>query len=187
MKKIFVPGAALLMLAFFLLGRCAAVSSVGGAVSDIIGMGTGSKNDQTRAAGGCGDAFDQTRAAGGCGNAFAGSNSSANSKGTGQSVNLSWPDSEWESYGLKGLKQPAGSTVGNIAIVQGVYYVSIENAGKEAYDDLIAQIKRITGARNPYSLVKSTEGELSEYQYGEHLVSLAADFINREIVVRILR
>jgi predicted Fe-Mo cluster-binding NifX family protein len=99
-----------------------------------------------------------------------------------------WPaDSEWDAYGLKGLKQPAGSTVESVMLYQGVYIVAMYNAGKDAYADLTSQIKKITGANAPYSDVKSGDGQLTEYQYGQHLVSIAVNFVDMEILIRVLR
>jgi flagellar motor component MotA len=101
---------------------------------------------------------------------------------------VSWPsDDEWDGYGLKGLKQPAGSTVTNVAMLQGVYFVSMVDAGKDAYTDMIAQIKKLTGASRPYSLIKSENGEMSEYQFADHNVQLVVDYVDRELVIRALR
>jgi hypothetical protein len=148
-----------------------------------IGLGKnaiGGSDDRGRAAGGCGAPF--SGAEGGSGS------SRSTSRGTGEAVTVSWPSrDEWDAYGLSGLAQPAGSTVINVALYQGTYYVSMVDAGKEAYADLTAQIKKITGATTPYSLIKSENGEVIEYQFGDHLVSLIVDYVDRELVIRVLR
>ena len=174
MKKMFFLGTALGLAC--LLMSCQSFG-VGDVISGLTGGG-GSSSDQSRAAGGCGAPFAGD----------SGGGSASKSKGQGETVNVSWPaDDEWDNYGLKGLKQPAGSKVVNVALYQGVYYIGLEEAGKEAYADLVAQIKKITGATAPYSLVKSENGELSEYKYGDHLVSLAVEYVEKEIIIRILR
>ncbi|MDR3237537.1 MAG: hypothetical protein LBT84_03450 [Spirochaetia bacterium] len=140
--------------------------------------GLGSTGDKERAAQGCGSESPQEPV----------SSASARQKGKGKNVKASWPsDSDWDAYGLKGLKLPAGSTVENVALYQGVYMVVLYNAGEAAYNDLTAQIKKITGAKVPYSDVKTGEGRLTEYQYGSHVVTIAVNFVEMEILIRIIR
>ena len=166
MKKMFFLGAALAAIA--LLVGCQTLG-----LDDVLGFGKGSSSDTSRAAGGCGDPF-----------AVPGSSE----RSSGQSVAVDWPDdSDWSNYGLAGLKQPAGSKVVSVALYQGVYYVGMEEAGREAYNDLVAQVKKITGATAPYSQVKAEDSEMSEYQYGNHIVALAVNFVNKDLVLRVLR
>jgi hypothetical protein len=159
------------------------------------GCSSFSANDWLRAAGGIGSNDDRQRAAEGCSGAspFTGPETSegasrSRTRGQGESVQVTWPsEEEWDGYGLKGLRQPAGSTVTNVALYQGAYYVYMVDAGREAYNDIVAQIKRLTGVKNAYSLVKSEDGEMSEYQWGDHYVQLVAAYVDRELVIRVIR
>ena len=114
---------------------------------------------------------------------------SLRSGGLSQNV-VDWPtNNDWINCGLRdlrSLKQPARTTVTSVALLQGIYYIYLEDAGKEAYDNLVAQIKRITRARGPFSMLNDQNGELSEYMYGNHIISLAGDFINEELIIRIV-
>jgi predicted Fe-Mo cluster-binding NifX family protein len=136
---------------------------------------------------------DAAAASMGCsgGAPLAGGDSSGSSSGQGEELEVSWPSADdWDMYGLKGLSQPAGSKVAGVMLYQGVYYVTLENAGKDAYDALVKEIRAITGARAPYSDVKTGDGQLTQYQYGnnnEHLVSIAVSATENTIVLNVLR
>jgi hypothetical protein len=141
------------------------------------------------------DSKDQQRAAGGCGgssplNTGAGSSLQGSSGGSarGETANVPWPSGEeWAAYGLRGLRQPAGSKVVNVALVSGVYYVSLSGAGRDAYNDLVGQVKSISGARNPYSQIRMENGEMIEFQFGEHQAALTVDYVSMELVIRLLK
>jgi hypothetical protein len=156
----------------------AAAGMAKGASGDI-----GSSDDRQRAAGGCSGASPFTGS-----EVSEGGASRSRSRGQGEAVHVDWPsDEEWDGYGLKGLRQPAGSTVTNVALYQGAYFVSMVDAGKDAYNDMIAQIKRLTGVKNAYSLVKGENSEMSEYQWGDHYVQLVVEYVEMELIIRVLR
>jgi hypothetical protein len=133
--------AALLCAAVIFAAGCGSVQSgVREGISGLFRSGGGS-DDRGRAAGGCGAPFSGAEDGGG---------SRSADRGTGEAVTVNWPsDDEWDAYGLKGLARPAGSTVTNVALYQGTWYVGMADAGREAYDGLVAQIKKITGTKNP--------------------------------------
>ena len=101
-----------------------------------------------------------------------------------------WPSSsDWTNCGLRNLrtlKQPPMTTVTSVALLQGIFYIYLEDAGREAYDNLVSQVKKITRVRAPFSMINDRNGELIEYMYGNHIISLAGDFINKELVIRIV-
>jgi hypothetical protein len=61
------------------------------------------------------------------------------------------------------------------------------DAGRDAYNGLAAQIKQLSGAKNPFSQIKTENGEMSGYEYGSHYVELVVDFVDMELVIRALR
>jgi hypothetical protein len=178
-----------LFLAFapiFILAGCGSIENgVRNGISGIFTGGSassGSSGDRQRAAAGCFGVspLDSTESGG--------TASRSRSRGQGEALNVSWPsDGDWDGYGLKGLKQPAGSTVVNVALFQGTYLVSLVDAGKEAYNDMTSQIKMLTGVRNPYSLIKTENGEMCEYQFDDHYVQLVVDYVDMELVIRALQ
>jgi hypothetical protein len=121
--KIFILGTlfgVIISVSFF---NCGALKTGGNVISSGIGLGQdilGSGNS------GSGGSDDQRQAAMGCsgGSPLSGSESGggSRSRGQGEAVNVSWPsDDDWAGYGLKGLRQPAGSRVANVALLQGTY------------------------------------------------------------------
>ena len=65
--------------------------------------------------------------------------------------------------------------------------VALYNAGQAAYDDLIAQIRSITGVNTPYSDVRNGDGRMTEYQYGGRTVSIFTNFIDMETMIRVIQ
>ena len=151
---------------------------------DVIGLVRGSSADQQRAAGGCGGSSPLNDP----GSSSLSGGSSSRSRGQGEQVSVSWPSGEdWAAYGLRGLRQPPGSRVVNVGLISGVYYVSLVDAGRDAYNDLVSQIKSISGAKTPYSQIRVEDGEMIEFQFGEHLAALTVDFVEMELIIRLVK
>ena len=186
MKKQNVVKAALLFAAFLVPAGCGSIASgansgardgVSQGVAGLFNPGRGSTQDRERAAQGCGS-----------GDSPSGSSAPARQRGSGENVDVSWPSaSDWDAYGLRGLRQPARSTVESAALFQGAYMVSLYNAGQAAYDDLIAQIRSITGVNAPYSDVRTGDGRMTEYQYGGRTVSIFTNFVDMETMIRVIQ
>lgn len=175
-------GAVLALTVLVVFTGCGAPSSVGGALRTGLGLiGGGSSRSssaEAEAAAACGGG--DTLEIGG----------SSSSRARGASVEMSWPTAdEWDMYDLKGLSQPLGSTVSAVMLVQGTYHVSLENAGQDAFTNIVSQVRSITGARAPYSDIKTGEGQVTQFQYGankEHLISISADFVEMVMIIQVM-
>ena len=191
--KFFILGSlfgVVISVSFF---NCGVLKTGGNVISSGIGLGQDIFGSGSSGSGGN---DDQRQAAMGCsgGSPLSGSESNVSrsggsrSRGQGEAVHVSWPsDDDWAGYGLKGLRQPAGSSVANVALFQGTFYVTLVDAGRDAYNGLVAQIKQLTGAGNPFSQIRTENGEMCGYEYGSHYVELVVDFVDMELVIRALR
>jgi hypothetical protein len=187
----FLCGAAALAL-FAVIAACASLNA-GDVVRGVIGIASGGGNgggdsDRQAAAGGC-SGGNALSAADGCsgGNALGGSSGDSVGSGGGQ-VTVYWPSpEEWDGYGLRNLRQPGGSSVTNVAILQGTYIVTLGNAGTDAYNDVVSQIRQLLGVSQPYSQIRNGNGEMIEFRGASHWVQLAADFGSNELMIRCLQ
>jgi hypothetical protein len=72
---------------------------------------------------------------------------SGGSGSSSRSATVEWPsNADWEVFGISGLQQPAGTTVVVVSdtLGTGLFQVVI-TGGKWAFDDLVGQVKRMSG------------------------------------------
>ena len=86
-----------------------------------------------------------------------------------QNISKTWPaNAVWERYTVTGgLRQPQRTRVAGVASVQGTFTVTLENANKAAFDDLINQVT----AKSDWMLLYSNSESGNEtrlYNTSEH-------------------
>jgi hypothetical protein len=102
---------------------------------------------------------------------------------SGSSQTVPWPsDTEWGRYGLSGLRQPPGTDVTAAALYQGTYHVGLINGGRQAFENLIAQIENIPGAELMTD-VNTSDGRMAGYSLNGGNVQIIADFVDGDIAI----
>jgi hypothetical protein len=96
------------------------------------------------------------------------------------------PDSEWTSYGLPGLQQPAGTGVLLSGIVDGTFMVQLEGADQTAYNNLYSQIQSITGETGiPTSYPGIVDVEMGEFEYSGFTLTVMWTADSQEIILTV--
>jgi hypothetical protein len=102
---------------------------------------------------------------------------------SGSSQTVPWPsDTEWGRYGLSGLRQPPGADVSTAALYQGAYHVGLINGGRPAFENLVAQIERMSGAELMTD-VNTSNGRMVGYSLSGGSVQIIADFVDGDIAI----
>ncbi|ULQ61076.1 hypothetical protein K7I13_07435 [Brucepastera parasyntrophica] len=102
---------------------------------------------------------------------------------SGASQTVPWPsDTEWARYGLSGLRQPSGTSVTGAALYMGNYIVGLINGGKPAFDDLVSQIEKMSGAELMTNMTMS-DGQYVGYQLSGGSVQITVDYIEGDITI----
>ncbi|MDR1175299.1 MAG: hypothetical protein LBK83_07515 [Treponema sp.] len=102
---------------------------------------------------------------------------------SGSSQTVPWPsDAEWGRYGLSGLRQPPGADVTAAALYQGTYHVGLINGGRPAFENLVAQIERMSGAELVTD-VNTSDGRMIGYQINGGSVQIIANFVDGDIAI----
>ena len=77
---------------------------------------------------------------------FAALGEAASGGGSNGGYTAAWPaDDVWEGYGLSGLQPPPGKENFSAGTVMGMYTVGTPGDDRAAYDNLVAQIRGISG------------------------------------------
>jgi hypothetical protein len=106
---------------------------------------------------------------------------------SGSTQTVPWPtDTEWGRYGLAGLQQPPNTDVTGAMLYQGIYMVSLINAGQPAFDFLIAQLDKLEGAEIVTAL-NTSGGKMTGYKTSAGNVELVVDLENGDLVIRASR
>jgi hypothetical protein len=132
-------------------------------------------------------------ASGGRGSDGRGGNSAGDSSGgtstapernySGNSQTVPWPsDTEWGRYGLSGLRQPPGTDVTMAALYQGAYHVGLINGGRPAFESLVTQIERMSGAELVTD-VNGSDGRMVGYSLNGGSVQISVNFVDGDIVI----
>jgi hypothetical protein len=102
---------------------------------------------------------------------------------SGNSQTVSWPsNTEWGRYGLSGLRQPPGTDVNAAALYQGAYHVGLINGGKPAFENLVIQIERMSGAELVTD-VNASDGRMVGYSLNGGSVQISVNFVDGDIVI----
>jgi hypothetical protein len=121
------------------------------------------------------------------GSSSGGTSSSPERNYAGSSQTVPWPsDTEWNRYGLAGLKQPPNTDVTGAALYQGLYMVSLINGGKPAFDFLIAQIDNMAGAELVTD-INTSDGKMTGYTTSAGSVNLTVDLQSGDILIQASR
>jgi hypothetical protein len=120
---------------------------------------------------------------GGSGGGSGGTSTAPERNYSGSSQTVPWPsDTEWGRYGLSGLRQPPGTDVTGAALYQGSYHVGLINGGRPAFENLIAQIERMSGAELVTD-VNVSDGRMVGYNFNGGSVQISADFVDGDIAI----
>ncbi|MDR0403938.1 MAG: hypothetical protein LBH35_10165, partial [Treponema sp.] len=162
MKKTAKTLAILCVVAVIFAAGCGSVESgardgVRDGVSGLFRSGGGSGNGASGGSGGSG-----------------GTSAAPERNYSGNSQTVPWPsDTEWGRYGLSGLRQPPGTDVTAAALYQGSYHVGLINGGRPAFENLVAQIDRMSGAELMTD-VNVSDGRMVGYNLSGGSVQISA-------------